>query len=205
MNKIKYIIFVIMAVVIFSPLKSNAQENEVFLGYNFGIPMPDTKDYVSNVSYYGLELNLKRFVKPNVSVSLSFSWNVFYKETNDIIALPNADVSGLQNRYVNTFPMLVGAQYYMGKKEIRPYIGANLGALYSSRRLQIGVYDLVDYKWRFMVQPEAGVLFNLNRYSDLALGVTYNYGFKATSSVTGKDVSESWVGLKLSYGWKSGF
>ena len=205
MKKIKYILFVIMAVVIFSPFKSYAQQNEVFVGYNFAIPLPDTKDYSSNVSYYGAEVNFKRFLKPNVSVSLSFAWNVFYTETRDIIALPKADVSGLQNRYVNTFPMLVGIQYYAGNKDIRPYIGANVGALYSSRRLQIGIYDILEYKWRFMVQPEAGLIFKANRSSDIALGVSYNYGFPATSDITGKDVSESWIGIKLSYGWKSGF
>lgn len=205
MKNIKYILLVIMAFIVFSPSKSSAQ-NEVFLGYNFGIPLPDSKDWVSNVSYYGLELNFKRFLKPEVSVSLSFSWNVFYKETYDVIALKNADVSGLQNRYINTFPMLVGMQYYFGnKKSVRPYIGGNLGALYSTRRLQIGIYDATDYKWRFMVQPEAGVIFPIDNYSDVAFGVSYNYGFPATSDILGTDISESWVGLKLSYGWKTGF
>ncbi len=206
MKKIKYILFIMLAVVVFSPLKSNAQDNEVFLGYNFAVPLPDSKDWVSNVSYYGLELNFKRFLKPQVSVSLSFAWNVFYKETTDIIALKNADVSGLQNRYINTFPMIVGAQYYFGNsKKVRPYIGAGAGALYSTRRLQIGIYDATEYKWRFMVQPELGVIFNVDRSSDIGLGVTYNYALPSTSEITGKDISESWIGIKLSYGWKTGF
>jgi hypothetical protein len=206
MKNIKYVLIIIAAFVIFMPSKSNAQyENEFFLGYNFAVPLPDSKDYVSGVSYFGAEINYKRFVKRNVSVSLSFGWNLFYKETTDMIVLPNADVSGKQNRYINTLPMLVGAQYYFGRGSAKPYIGGNLGVLYSSRKMQIGVYDFTDYKWRLMVQPELGVLFNLDNRSDVVLGVTYNYGFPATSSITGKDVSESWIGIKLSYGWKSGF
>lgn len=206
MKNIKYILIVIAAFVLFMPSLSNAQyQNEVFLGYNFAVPLPDSKDYVSSVSYYGFDLNFKRFVKRDISVSLSLGWNVFYKETSEIISLPNADISGKQNRFINTFPMLVGAQYYFGKKDIRPYFGANLGALYSTRRMQIGVYDITDNKWRFMLQPELGVLFSVDNHSDVGLGVSYNYGFPATSSITGKDVSESWIGIKLSYGWKSGF
>ena len=206
MKNIKYILFIILAFLVFSPAKSQAQETEIFLGYNFGIPLPDSKDWVSNVSYYGLELNFKKFLKPEVSVSLSLAWNVFYQETSDVISLKNSDVSGLQNRYINTFPMLAGVQYYFGNKNsIRPYIGGNLGALYSTRRMQIGIYDATDYKWRFMVQPEAGVLFPIDRMSDIAFGVTYNYGFPAASEITGKDITESWIGIKLSYGWKAGF
>jgi outer membrane protein W len=205
MKNIKYILIVIAAFVVFMPSKSQAQYNEFFLGYNFAVPMPDSKDYVSNVSYYGVDLNYKRFVNRNTSVSLSFAWNVFYKETRDVIALPNADLSGLQNRYINTLPMLVGVQYYIGKSKTRPYAGANLGALYSSRRLQMGIYEITDYKWRFMVQPELGVLINVDNHSDVALGVSYNYGFAATSTITGKDVTESWIGIKLAYGWKQGY
>ena len=206
MKNIKYVLFVIIAFVIFSPSKSNAQYgNEFFLGYNFAVPLPDSKDYVSNVSYYGLELNYKRFVNRNTSVSLSFAWNVFYKETDEVIAFPNADVSGLQNRYINTFPMLVGAQYYIGKSKTRPYVGANLGALYSSRRLQMGIYEATDYNWSFMLQPELGVIFSVDGRSDILLGASYNYGFATTSEITSKDVSESWIGIKLSYGWKQGF
>jgi hypothetical protein len=206
MKNIKYILFIIIAFVIFSPSKSNAQyNNEFFLGYNFAVPLPDSKDYVSSTSYYGAEINYKRFIRRDVSVSLSFGWNVFYKESTDMISLHNADISGKQNRYINTMPMLVGAQYYFGHSEAKPFIGANIGTLYSSRRMQIGIYDITDYKWRFMVQPEIGVLFNLDNRSDVAVGVSYNYGFPATSGITGKDVSESWVGIKLSYGWKQGF
>jgi hypothetical protein len=205
MKNIKYILIVIAAFVVFMPSKSQAQYNEFFLGYNFAVPLPDSKDYVSSVSYYGAELNYKRFIKKDVSVSLSLAWNVFYKETRDVIALANADVSGLQNRYINTLPMLAGIQYYVGKGQVRPYGGINLGALYSSRRIQMGIYELTDYKWHFMVQPELGLLFNVDNRSDVALGVSYNYGMPASSSITGKDINESWVGIKLSYGWKQGY
>jgi hypothetical protein len=206
MKNIKYILFIIIAFVIISPSKSNAQYgNEVFLSYNFAIPLPDSKDYISNISYMGGEVNLKHFVSRNSSVSFSIGWNIFYQETSDLIVLPNADVSGKQNRYINTLPMLVGAQYYFGKKDIKPYAGINLGTLYSTKRLQIGVYDVTENHWRLMLQPEAGVIFNLNGYSDVALGVTYNYCFPASTSITGKDLSESWLGIKIGYGWKQGF
>jgi len=206
MKNIKYLIIVIVLVLI-SSVRSDAQyNNEVFLSYNLGLPMADSKDYVSTFSYAGAEVNLKRFVKPNVSLSLSFAWNVFYKETSDMISLPNADISGKQNRYLNTVPMLAGAQYYFGRNSnsVKPYVGANIGALYLGRRLQIGVYDITENTWHFMLQPEAGLIFNLNDYSDAVIGFSFNYGTPTTSSITGKSVSESWVGLKIGYGWKNG-
>ena len=206
MKNIKCLIIIIV-LVLMSSVKSNAQyNNEVFLSYNLGLPLGDSKDYVSTLSYIGTEINLKRFVKPNVSLSISFSWNVFYNERSDMISLPNADVSGKQNRYINTVPMLAGAQYYFGRNTngIRPYVGANIGALYLGRRLQIGVYDITENTWHFMLQPEAGLIFNLNDYSDAVIGLSYNYGTSSTSSITGKSVSESWIGLKFGYGWKNG-
>lgn len=207
MKSLKYVLIIIFVLVVFIPSESNAQYgNEVYLSYNLGVPLSDSKDYVPTVSYIGAELNLKRFVKPNLSLSLSFGWNVFYKETSEILSLPNADISGKQNRYINTLPMLAGAQYYFkGSQSMTPYIGANLGAMYLSRRLQIGVYDLTETSWHFSVQPELGMVFSLNPYSDLILGVAYNYNTPSTSNITGKSVSESWIGFKLGYGWKSGY
>jgi len=203
MKNIKYILFVITAFVFILPLNSNAQQsNEVFVSYNFGIPLADSKEYVSRVSFIGSEINYKRYLNPNISASLSFAWNVFYQETSDLISLPNADVSGKQNRYLNVLPVLVGMQYYIGDSKSRLYVGGNMGALYSTRKLQLGVNEYLDNQWRFMIQPEIGYVFNIDRNSDVALGVTYNHCFATFANIFGKDISESWVGLKLSYGWK---
>lgn len=208
MKTIKYIIVAAAVVIFMLPAGTNAQSgNEFFLSYNFGVPMGNTRDYVSTVSYIGAELNYKFFVKKNVSLSLTAGWNLFYKETSDMISLPNADVSGRQNRYINTVPLLAGVQYYFGKDNdnMRPYVGANAGALYTDRRMQIGVYDASQNKWSFLMQPEIGLMMSLDRYSDLMFGITYNYATPYTSDVTGKDVSESWIGFKLGYGWKAPF
>jgi outer membrane protein W len=205
MKKTKYILFVIIAFVFFLPLKSNAQNgNEFTIGYNFSVPLPDSKDFISKVSYAGLELRGKRYINPNMSVSMSMAWNVFFEESTELIALKNADVSGKQNRYINTMPMLLGAQYYFGNNKSRPYVGLNTGFLYSNRRLQIGIYEETNYKWRFMMQSEAGYIINLNRSSDVAIGVSYSYAFPSTSDILNKKVSESWVSFKLSYGWRYG-
>ena len=207
MKSIKYTLIIIFALVLLCSSKSNAQYgNEVYLNYNFGVPLGDSKEYVPNVSFIGAELNLKRFVKPNLSLSLSFGWNVFFKETTELLSLPNADISGKQNRYINTIPLLAGGQlYFKGSQGITPYIGANLGALFLSRRLSIGVYDLTERSWHFLVQPELGLVFNISHYSDVAFGLTYNYATGSTSDITGKSVKESWIGIKLGYGWKTGF
>jgi hypothetical protein len=206
MKNIKYILFVIAAFAFLLPLKSNAQKNnEVFLSYNFGVPIGDTKDYVSKVSLVGAELSWKRLEGQNVSISLSVGWNVFFEETSEILNLKNADVSGKQNRYINAFPMLIGAQYYIGKNKSRPYVGLNTGFLYSVRKLQLGIYEETDNNWRFMLQPEAGFIINYDNSSDIAIGVSYNYSKSATFDASGKSVAESWVGLKIAYGWRPGF
>jgi hypothetical protein len=205
MKNIKYILFAIMTFVFFFPLKSNAQYgNEFSLGYNFSIPLPDSKDFVSNASYAGFELKGKRYINPNMSVNLTMGWNLFFEESNELISLKNADVSGKQNRYINTMPMLLGVQYYVGNNKSRPYVGLNTGLLYSSRKLQIGIYEETNIKWRLMLQSEAGCIININRSSDISFGISYSYAFPAESEILNKKISESWVSFKLSYGWRYG-
>lgn len=207
MKTTKYILYILAAFVLFPCIGAKAQTgSEFFLSYNFGVPLADSKEYVPTVSYIGAEVNYKYFLKKNISLSFSAGWNVFYKETKDLLSLPNADVSGLQNRYINTVPLLAGVQYYFGKdNNMRPYAGVNIGALYLTRRLQIGVYDLTENSWHFMVQPEIGLLLEIDRYSDVMFGITYNYGTPSKSDITGKDVTESWIGIKIGYGWKAPF
>lgn len=208
MKTIKYILYIMTVLLLLPGSGAKAQSgNEFFLSYNFGVPLANSKEYVPTVSYIGAEINYKYFLKKNISLSLLASWNIFYKETTELLSLPNADVSGLQNRYINTVPLLAGVQYYFGKdnNNMRPYAGINAGALYLTRRLQIGVYDLTESSWHFMVQPEIGILLEIDRYSDLMFGVTYNYGTPTKSDITGKDVTESWIGIKLGYGWKAPF
>jgi hypothetical protein len=205
MKNTKYILFVIIAFVFFFPLKSNAQYgNEFSLGYDFSIPLPDSKDFVSNASYVGFELKGKRYINPNMSVNLTMGWNVFFEESQELISLKNAEISGKQNRYINTMPMLLGVQYYIGNNKSKPYVGLNTGFLYSIRRLQIGIYEETNNEWRFMMQSEAGCVININRSSDVSFGVSYSYAFPSTSDLLNKKVAESWFSFKLSYGWRYG-
>ena len=68
-------------------------------------------------------------LQPNVSAGLLLGWNVFAEQTDQLISFANAEVSGVQYRYVNAFPIMATAHYYFGgrRNSIRPYVGGGAG------------------------------------------------------------------------------
>ena len=121
-------------------------------------------------------------MKDNISVGLYFGWNVFAEKTDSLISFQRADVSGVQYRYVNAFPIMATAHYYLGQRRgIRPYVGTGLGTIHSKYRLEIGTVAFEANQWHLAVAPEIGVIIPVNWNARAMINARYNYGFKANN------------------------
>jgi len=133
----------------------------------------------------------------NVSIPFG-AWIVFYEKSTDTWQQPDADgaISGTQLRDINSVPIYVNAHRYWGDEiGFRPFLGLNVGLLYSYHRLDMGMYTWNDDKWQFALAPDVGVLFPYSSFLGFA-GARYNYAFKS-GNFEAQQYLEMYVGFGL--------
>jgi hypothetical protein len=129
--------------------------------YSTGLPLSKTKDFNSSFSFRGAMVEGRKILNEHVTAGLSFGWNVFARELDTTTTFPSgAAIGGNQMRYTNAFPLYANAHYYLGERNaMRPFIGANVGTIYTERRVDINLYSLSEDAWQFAFAPEAGIVF----------------------------------------------
>jgi hypothetical protein len=173
-----------------------AQQSMWAFTYDVAFPMGETADYIGNTSWRGITIQGRTFIKPNISVGGSFSWQVFFEkvdETVDFSYQPEAldrpvtgTLSGKQYRYINSLPIMVNAHYYMGDaliNAIRPFAGLSVGMAPTKKRTEVGIIALDDFNWHFALAPEIGVLVPLDPGIDFIATLKYNAALKTNDSI----------------------
>ena len=150
------------------------------LTYQPAQPLANTEEFTSGFSWRGIGYDLKKFVKPNLAAGLSLGWHVFDEQTDEVVSAFGVDVSGDQFRYINSFPILVNAAYFLGAPgRPRPYLGANIGVYVMEHRLDIGLYSLHETNVHFGLAPEAGIAIPVRENLAAVFNGRYNYAFSA--------------------------
>ena len=62
-----------------------AQDFLTGLTYSISIPTGETSNFVSNTSFKGLSIDLRKFFSHNASVGFLLGWSTFEEETNETI------------------------------------------------------------------------------------------------------------------------
>ena len=171
------------------------------LTYQPAVPLSNTKDFTDNFGWRGVGVEYKRQVKPNLTLGLSFGWQVFDQQTDDVVSAFGVDLSGDQFRYVNSWPLLANASYFFGTQgRARPYLGANVGAYLMEHRLEVGLYALEETNLHFGFAPEAGVAFPVRPNVSAVLNARYNYALSA-----GSVDDQSYLTFGLGLAWSHGY
>jgi opacity protein-like surface antigen len=200
MQAIRRIMGFVLLLAPLGAVKAPAQTWYAFY-YQPAIPLANTKDFTDNFGWRGIGFDVKKVVKPNVTLGLSFGWQVFDEQTDETVSAFGVDISGDQFRYINSFPLLVNASYFFGKQGgTRPYVAANVGTYIMEHRLDIGLYTIHDTKWHFGFGPEAGVAIPVRPDFAVVLNGRYNYALSA-----GNIDDQSYVSLGLGLAWTHGF
>ncbi len=201
----------ILKVVVFAALFAGTAmaQNKVLSGmiWNIGLPTGRMSNFMDKTSYGGFGIEARNFVSDEFSVGGSLSWNYWSEMTGETIQLKQGAVSGTQIRYVNAFPLMVNAHYYIGdrKDQLRPFLGVNVGAYYILERLDMGIYSVDNDHWHFGVAPEAGVMIEMSRDTYLTATGRYNYAFASGDAYSGdKNVVAFW-GINIGLSWMTGW
>jgi outer membrane protein W len=175
-------IFILLIATAFAfELKAQSGGGSFMVSYPISFPMSSgLKDYIGEPSFRGFSMEFNKLVKDNVEVGLEFSWHVFYqREEDQPYTHESATISGIQYRYTNTFPMLLGAKWYKktNSKAI-PYAGLGLGTIYVDRSTDFGLYRISNTAWQFALRPELGLRIKAGSGVDGLIGLKYYTGFE---------------------------
>jgi len=169
------------------------------VSYQFSVPIGETANYTSPVSWRGIGLDTMTFVRRDVAVGLAFGWNVFFENTTSTLHFKGTDVTGNQDRALNVWPTLVNARWFpkiSSNRDIQPYIGGNVGGYIIERYLAIGQTAVQETHYHFGVAPEIGV-FIQNPVGAFFLFARYNMAF-----ASGGVPFQQFLTFSLGYAWE---
>ncbi len=193
----KYIIILLLGLV---TTLVNAQEGStIFVNYLPAIPLGGTADFSDNISPRGVDFEVQKFLKEDLSVGFVIGWNMFrQKITGETFEHKDLTITGTQFRYTNIVPLNLNVKkYFTNQGNTMPYVGVGLGTSYNEKQNEVGVFVLSDDQWMFNVAPEVGMLYDLNYKTVLSVKVKYNYSPKA-----GDFDSMSYLSLGVGIGLK---
>lgn len=192
----KKILFFTAFIILVSFGSSNAQ-SYTNVSYSVSIPTGDLREYISTTSWRGVSVSYSKLIKPNFGIGLSTGWNTFFEERPfATYSLDNRSVSGKQWRYVNSFPLLVSADYYIKPNDkINPYMGLGVGTIYNSRATDMGIFRLEQDAWSFAFQPQVGMIYSINYFAGISVAAKYSYGLAAGHF----DAPQSFFSLNFGY------
>ena len=187
------ILFLLLSVNLF------AQDLLTGLTYSISIPTGNTSDFISETSFKGLSIDLRKFFSYNASIGFLVGWSAFEEETNNTIPTYIGDVTGEQSRLINSFPVMITTHFYLGEgREFRPFIGIGVGMYYLYHQLKQVEENLESNKWHFGVAPEVGFVYLLESIYAF-VNVRYNYAFSTENEITKISTSQSYLTFNIGF------
>ena len=175
--------FVLLVAVGASPVE--AQQDQWFgITYGAALSSGDTGDFIDRTSWRNFAFEWAYFTRPELAWGFTAAWTVFDQRLDDATAsFEGVDIHGTQWRYVNAFPLLVTARYFVTGREFDNdfdiFIGAGAGTIYAENRVEVGTFAVTDNNWHFALAPEAGLTYPIRRDFVGYLQARYNYGFSS--------------------------
>ena len=163
---------------------SSASAQQIFgITYDISVPTDNTKSFIPNTSILGFGLDARQMSHSDVSFGITFHWNSFKDSGADRIESEEGDFASVEDRSMDSFPILVSSHYYFGNavSNFRPLIGGNAGAYFIVSRQYTGQGKLVKKGWQFGLAPDIGFMTNFMNDIHILLTLRYNYAFKTSS------------------------
>ena len=191
--KLKILTFIITSL----SLQIFSQDLLTGLTYSIAVPTGETKTFISKTSFAGLTLDLRKFLSYDLSVDFLLGWNAFEERSEELISIPNADISGTQNRLMNSFPMMIATHYYFGEGvEFRPFIGAGVGTYFIYQNIELGLAELESSNWHFGFELDVGMVYLLETIYAFT-NIRYHYAFKASNDITKRSTAYTYWAFNI--------
>jgi outer membrane protein len=148
--------------------------------YVVAIPTNDLRDYISETSFRGAAIEYHSKITPNIALGGSIGWNSFYqKNPYGTYEDGTASLSGIQYRYSSAMPLYISGLYFFKEENtFDPFVGLGIGAVYTIRDTDMGIYRWEEDTWNFSLRPEVGLMFAIKDRVGAKLALRYNQAFK---------------------------
>lgn len=195
----------ILLIVVLTGYTSYSQDYVVTVNYNVSIPSGDILNLMKSTSPQGFDVTYRKFLGDHFMVGGMAGMALFYHQFTGTINIPkyNLDVTGVQNRYFYSVPIMANLGYSFTNDQtpgLKPFIGLNIGTYFVSQQYDYGVSQFNSNNWSFGVAPELGIMANINSLN-LTFSGRYNYGTPQLNKITGDKTSLSYFSINFGIGF----
>lgn len=192
----KSLFMLLIAVSVLSIAHAQKSPSNFRISWAVAMPTGSLSDYIDQTSARGISIEYNWRPKTNFEVGIESGWNLFYQKVDDkVYTHETISISGIQYRYTNTIPIIVGGKFLVeSSSKLKPYVGAGLGTIYINRNTDFGLYRFTTNTWQFSVRPEIGVRYDYQTGKGLILGLKY-YANSSNDELDG----QSYMALNLGF------
>jgi opacity protein-like surface antigen len=146
-----------------------------FLAYNFSIPVGSVRDFTTNVSPLGLELQLREWVLPSLSIGASAEWSNFVDDRPPTTyTVQNGALTAAAFNHVSTWNVRLLVHYYFNERgQFLPYVGPHLGVGWSAFDSEVADLQFSDTEFSFAYGLDAGAVFRFGTSQFALANVRY--------------------------------
>lgn len=182
--------------------RAHAQDWFGLATYQISVPEGEMAKFVDDVSYMGAGMDFRKTIVGGLTGSVSMAWNVFHDRTSGVLDLGNGAISGSQDRYINSFPVMIGIHQYFGNwRRSRIHFGVNAGGYLFVQTFRIGVSEFEEDTWEWGVAPEAGITLPIRTGAWLAINGRYHWS-PTVESLAGNDAEMTYYQLNIGFMWE---
>ena len=147
------------------------------LTYDICVPILDTKEHVSNISFVGFGLDARQMMNEKVSFGVTFHWNSFKDDRLEKVDTGEGSFIAIDDRTLESFPILLSSHFYFfGEMDnFRPYIGTNVGTYFIIQRSNVDGIRRVYKNWHLGLAPDVGFMIKFMRDVHIMLTLRFNY------------------------------
>lgn len=190
----------IIIIILLSSGMTKAQMSIFQVSWDVAIPTGELKNnYIDQTSARGFSIGGRKFIYDFFSVGGKGGWQTFNQKLTGTQKVDGTtDLTGTQFRYVNAFPLMVNAHFYLGEDEgIRPYVGINTGVTFITQQTDIGLWTVGDNSTHFGLAPEVGVLIPIGiAGGGVSLSAKYEQAFKSNNAA---DIHYQYFSVSLGF------
>jgi hypothetical protein len=135
-----------------------AQQFTSASGYTFGIPIGDTRDFVTTPSWIGISWEGRWSLTPHVTAGAGLTFQDFYSASFKTTNFASGAATGQQVRDLVAANLMATARFYpLPQASNRPYLALGAGGAYSGQYFQLGLSQINRDDITPAIAPELGL------------------------------------------------
>ena len=173
-----------------------------FMGWTFNVPLGSVRDFTTNVSPLGFEIQFNGWVTPDISLGVSGEWATYVdNRPRTTYTVDQAAITATAYNYMQTTTARALIHYcFLGQAPVQPYIGPHVGVSWSFFDSEAADLVLSDTEVSVNFGAETGVQIPFGRNAPSAL-VNLRYSFSPAAEFRNSVSNVQSLGMMIGVGF----